>query len=334
MTNNIYSNIIDSFKFEELKDKSILVTGGTGLLGQNLIDFYLFLNNNYKMNIQIIATTRSILNVKDKYRNCNVKWLETDLLTPIDYVGEIDYIIHTASPTKSKFFVEKPVETIQAIVVGTQRLLDFAKEKKVKGFVYISSIEVYGTILDKNEVLTEDSVGNLKNYVIRSSYPESKRLAETMCLSYATEYNIPVKIARLCQVIGYDKNDTRIISYMFNQAFKKQPIVLKTTGESVKSYVDILDAVSAINYLCINGKTEIYNVCNHNLVFSIIELANKITKKYIHKDVIFEIENTNVYPETSYLVMDNSKLISLGWKPMVSFDNTLSRIYEEIIDNG
>ena len=257
-----------------------------------------------------------------------------DILKPVKIREKVDFIIHTANSTSSKSFVETPVETINSIVDGTNNILKFAKDKKVKGVVYLSSMEVYGTTdFNRTEPLKEEDLGYLDLSNPRSSYPEGKRLAENLCLSYYKEFGVPVKIARLCQTIGagVDYNDARVFAQFARNIVEKQDIILHTKGESIRSYCYITDAISAIFALLEKGKDgECYNVANPDTTCSIKEMAEMLCEKYQDSKLKIELDD-RLYPPPSKLYLDITKLMQdTNWKFKADLCESFNRIIENL----
>ena len=125
-------------KINALSGKTIYITGATGLIGSNLVKKLLSLKNN-----KIVVQVRNEIKAKKLFGD-KVEYVICDLAQKSQYKGEVDYIIHCANATSSKFFVDNPVETITSAVNGTINALEFAKEKQVNGFVFLSTMEVYG----------------------------------------------------------------------------------------------------------------------------------------------------------------------------------------------
>ena len=237
--NKIQLQDIQDFKqsFElssDLKLSSFLITGATGLIGSTMIHCLLALDKK----IKIIAPLRNRAKAEGMFSTEELEHItiiECDIVK-YDYskISDVDYIVHCAAPTASKFFVEHPVETFDIIYNGTQVLLDYAKEHPVKGFVYLSSLEVYGEIHDDSIPVTEDMQGYLDVMSVRSCYPMAKRAAENICCLFANEYNVPVMVARLTQTTGAGvaKDDNRVIAQFARLASHGQDIILHTKGES------------------------------------------------------------------------------------------------------
>ncbi len=336
LTNQIIENdtieIINSpyIDWAKFSNKTVLITGATGLIGTKLIKTLLLAPQN----IKVIALARS----KDRLESHFKAEIEQNLIIPIyqDIINEItydmpiDYIIHTACGTTSKGFIENPVETIDTIINGTKNILSFAHKKQVKSVVHLSSMEVYGeTDFNRQEPLRENNLGNIDLLNPRSSYPEGKRLAETLCAAFAKEYNVPVKIARLVQIIASNAalEDKRIITYMARCAVDKTPIILQSTGESSRNFCYITDCITGILTILLKGENgRSYNVANQQAFASIKDLAQHITTKYNLPPINFDIDKTGKYPTPSKLFVDCTQLNNLNWQATVSLEEMFERV--------
>ncbi|MBQ7595845.1 MAG: NAD-dependent epimerase/dehydratase family protein, partial [Clostridia bacterium] len=203
LQNDLEEIVNSEVPFSELDGKTVFVTGATGLIGSQFIKSAACCNRIKGTNIKLVAMVRSLEKAQKVFGDIpGIEFYKRDITEIIDYDGDVDYIIHAASATSSKFFVEHPVETIKIAIDGTANILEFAAKKAVKSFVYLSSLEVYGTPDKEQTTIKEDYSGYIDPLNVRSSYSEGKRLVECLCCSYASEYNVPVKIARLSQTFG------------------------------------------------------------------------------------------------------------------------------------
>ena len=301
----------------DLNNSSFLITGATGLIGSMLIRCLVALDKS----IKIIAPVRNRKKAMEMFNfGESVVFFECDL-EKYEYsnFGYVDYIVHCAAPTESKFFVEHPVETYKSICNITERILEFARIQGVKSVVYLSSLEVYGQVLDDKVPITEDYQGYLNPLDVRSSYPMAKRAMENLLVLYYSEYSVNAKIARLTQTTGpgVAKEDNRVIVQFTRLATTNNNIVLHTTGESARPYCYTIDAISAILYILLKGKNgEAYNVANQDTYISVRDLALLI-KDIINPDikVCFELSSRNEYAHPTKLRLSSSKLEELGWKP-------------------
>jgi nucleoside-diphosphate-sugar epimerase len=302
---------------EEFRNSIFLITGSSGLVGSSLIHCLLAL----QVGVRIVAPVRSIEKARQKFDQQELEYIsliECDLAKfDYDSLDAVDYIIHCAAPTSSKFFVEHPVETFASIYDVTKVLLDFASRKKVKGFVYLSSLEVYGEINDDSCLVTEDAQGYLDPLSVRSSYPMAKRATENLCCLYASQYSVPVKISRLTQTTGAGiaKDDNRVIAQFARLAANGQNIVLHTTGESARPYCYTMDSVSGILFVLLRGKSgEAYNVANDDTYISARDMA-AFVRDNINSSikVIVELNDNMGYAPVSKLKLSSLKLRGLGW---------------------
>jgi nucleoside-diphosphate-sugar epimerase len=305
----------------------VLVTGATGLIGMNLIRGLMSYNELGKSRIKVFALVRNLEKGRRIFKEYIEKeWValvQGDILTSIVIDESIDYIIHGASVTASRDFVEKPVETILTAIEGTKHVLDFARKKHVKSMVYMSSMEVYGTPYD-DEPLTEERMGYLNPLAVRSSYSESKQMVENLCVAYSSEYGVPVKIVRLTQTFGpgVDANDRRVFAEFARCVVSGEDIILQTKGETKRMYLYTADAVTSLLTVLTKGENgQAYNAANTNTYCSIFEMAELVARVFGEgkSKVLVSIPQT---PNTSYnpvmsVYLDTGKLQQLGWKAEV-----------------
>lgn len=313
------NNFKASFPFrDELRGASFLITGATGLIGSTLIRCLAALNEG----IHIFAPVRNLAKAKMLFGENfpGVDFMECNIMDIVDGAfGDVDYIVHCAAPTASRFFVEKPVETIDTIFNGTKAVLDYARSHQVKDMVNLSSLEVYGTILDDSLPVSENVQGYLDPLSVRSSYPMAKRAAENLCVAYAKEYGVHVKTARLTQTTGAGiaKDDNRIIAQFARLAAKGEDIVLHTKGDSARPYCYTIDSINAILYILLKGSDgDAYNVANEETYISARGMAEYLQKNFNPSiKVRVELGDNYGYAPATKLRLSSSKLRSLGWKP-------------------
>lgn len=324
--------------FEKFRDKSVLVTGATGLLGSLLVKSLLYCNEKHNLNLTIVAAVRNKEKTNRIYNNysCNrnLKFYYFDLINDDINISEnIDFVFHTASITSSKEMINTPVETIKTAVMGTSKILDFAVKKNVSSVVYLSSMEMYG-IQNNDDMTTEDELGFVDLFNVRSCYPESKRMCECMCTAYASQHSLNVKIARLAQTFGAGilENETRIFAQFAKSVMKKKDIVLHTEGKSEGNYVYIRDAITALLLILLNGsKGEAYNIANEESHTTIKGMAEIVAKEVADNNikVIIDIPEKNMgYAPDTKLFLSSDKLKELGWAPSVSLTESYKRMIE------
>lgn len=332
MNNSIFEedikNIINDFDMSVFDGKTILVTGATGLIGKLCVKS--LLNSGY--NTQVIALVRDEEKAKNIFgESKRLTYLVQDINQRINTTRRVDYIIHAASTTSSKDFVEKPVETIYTAINGSRNILEFAKNKRLEGMVYLSSLEIYG--VNEKENIKEEDYGYIDILNPRSSYSESKKMVETMCISYGTEYGVPVKIARLAQTFGagVSISDNRVFAQFAKAIINKENIILHTKGETKRNYCYTTDAVRGIFTILTKGENNnAYNVANENSYYSISEMAHLLENEYTK--VEYKIDEVNRgYNPTVKIALNTQKLNALGWEAKVNLKEMFDRL---IMDFG
>lgn len=327
MNNSIFEedikNIINDFDMSVFDGKTILVTGATGLIGKLCVKS--LLNSGY--NTQVIALVRDEEKAKNIFgESKRLTYLVQDINQRINTTKRVDYIIHAASTTSSKDFVEKPVETIYTAINGSRNVLEFAKNKRLEGMVYLSSLEIYG--VNEKENIKERDYGYIDILNPRSSYSESKKMVETMCISYGTEYGVPVKIARLAQTFGagVSISDNRVFAQFAKAIINKENIVLHTKGETKRNYCYTTDAVRGIFTILTKGENNnAYNVANENSYCSISEMAHLLENEYTK--VEYKIDEVNRgYNPTVKIALNTEKLNALGWEAKVNLKEMFDRL--------
>ena len=324
----------DFIDWDKLRGKTILITGATGLIGFNLLNALSFTNAKKSLGLKIIAVVRDIEKARKMFTGLpDLSFVVSNAEDLKDIDDEVDYIVHGASPTASKYFVTHPVETIRTALIGTANLLNIAKAKNVAGFVYLSSMEAYGHV-GYERLLRESDLGYIDPLNPRNSYPESKRMCEAMCSAYAHEYGVPAKIVRLVMTFGpgmpYD--DARVCAEFMRHIIEERDIVLKTKGETKRCYLYTADAVTAILAILLNGEAgHAYNAANPETYCSVREMAEMCAREISGGKISVKFslnEDTSMYPAPGFLNLDVSALKNCGWHPSLN----LKEMYTRTID--
>lgn len=330
---DIESIISDENLFKVFRNSTVLITGATGLIGSMLVRSLHGANEKYGLNIKILGQIRN----KNKAETIFGNLLDSDDIELVfSEDADCDYIVHTISPTASKYFIEHPVETIKASVESTMRTLETAKRNNAV-MVYLSSMEQYGVPYEPGQIMTEEKTGRIDHLNVRSSYSESKRLCECLCASYASEYRTDVKIARISQTFGagVPMTDNRMPMQFAKAAVNGTDIVLHTEGKSVSNFVYLSDAVTGILTILDKGnKGEAYNICNDKETRSVREIAELVAEKISRGNISVRIdipENVNLgYAPDVNMFLCSDKLKALDWKPKVNMEEAYKRLTEYI----
>lgn len=333
---NIISQNID---FEKLYNKTVLITGASGMIASYYMYTLMYLNDTKDANIKIYALVMDMDRLEEitelSTRNDIIPIVQ-DVCDPIYIPEKVDYIIHMASSANPRTITKDPVGIIKANVIGTLNVLELAKKSGAE-VLFTSTREIYGEIQDK-EKIKETDMGVLECLELRSCYPESKRMAENLMVSFAYQYNIKYKIVRIAHAYGPGmiiNNDGRIMSDLISYIVNKENIVLKSTGDAKRAFCYITDVVSALLMITVDGKpNEAYNISNETEEISVKDLAFMMKEMYQDTEVVFNIEeNKNEYVKFKRVPLDTTKLEALGWKPRVSLKNGIEntvRYFNEI----
>lgn len=330
--NNIANLSVDFFK--PLANKTILITGATGLIGFTLVNAILTASQKYRLDIRIVALIRNLEKAKAMFGEDSgfIEFIVSDITQKVHVDGPIDYIVHAANQTSSKAFISEPIETIRTAIEGTQNMLELAREKNSTSFAFLSSMEVYGTP-STDEKITESHPTNLNTMAVRTCYPESKRMCESLCASYASEYGISAKVIRLTQTFGpgVSYNDGRVFADFTRCALEGHDIILHTKGETKRNYLYTADAATAVLTVLLKGKSgEAYNAANEETYCSIYEMANLVAKHCAQGKIKVIIQEEDIskfgYAPVLKMDLDTSKLKALGWKPTRSLTEMFVRL--------
>lgn len=317
----------------------ILISGATGLVGKYLVRFLA-----QYCGCKVIAVVRDVEKAQRLWSDLEgrVEYIHTDI-TRLEAVNQsIDYMIHGASITSSRSFQAQPAEVIYTSVEGTRRMLEFAGMNPVKGFLFLSTMEVYGAPLTEDKIY-ETQGTNLDTMSARSSYPESKRLCEALCAAYHSEYGIPARVLRLTQTFGpgVEYDDPRVFAEFARCAIEGRDIVLHTAGNTKRSYLYLADACTAILKVLAEGSDgESYNAANESTYCSIREMAELVAAQAAGNKIKVRLElDEKVQKERGYapvlkMNLDTSKLQGIGWKAEAGLLQMYERMIGYMRDSG
>ena len=318
-----------------LNNKRILITGANGLIA-NYLTLYLLMYNKIKnTNIKVVALIRNSDFIKngDIFKNDkNLEILKQDVCEELNYSENIDYIFHAAGNASAYKIRNNPVDIIKSNLIGTINILEFAKKHNTKKVIFPSTREIYGKI-DNLDKITEKDMGILDPLEARNCYPESKRMAESIIKSYSEQYNLNFNILRIAHTYGPSmilKNDGRVMADLINNVVNNEDIILNSDGTAIRAFCYVTDAIDGILRVIKDGiNNEAYNLSNTKEPITIRDLSNKIiniSKKNLQ--VKFKKASDEIikgYTNYKIVEMDNSKLQSLNWKPVINLDEGILR---------
>lgn len=341
-----YEQALDKLLFsmpfiEQLSEKHLMIAGATGMIGSTIVDCLMRANEKYGYGIHIIALGRSEEKARERFKeyfeNVRFCFKSCDVNKELEELGDCDFLIHAASNTHPVAYSKDPIGTITANVIGTYNLLEYAVHHKVKRFIFLSSVEIYGENCGGIDKFTESYSGYIDCNTVRAGYPESKRTGESLCCAYAKQYGMDIIIPRLCRIYGptMDWGDSKAVSQFIKKSVLGEDIILKSDGKQLYSYLVVFDAVSAILKLMLEGDSgEAYNISSENSDVYLKNLAEKLAD-IAHTKVIFEspdeVERMGFSTATKAL-LDNSKLKKTGWRELYSLQQGLELTVELLRD--
>lgn len=322
----------EAFAWAMLKDKTVLITGATGMIGIILIDILMRRNREHKENIHVIAVGRNEEKAGKRlgrYLNDdNFSFLCQDVCEKSEFV-KCDYIIHGASNTHPLQYAKDPIGTIRANVSGTENMLELAAAQENCRLLFLSSVEVYGESRDGADIFDEAYCGYIDCNTMRAGYPESKRLGEAMIQAYIAQKGADAVIVRLSRTYGptMQPDDSKAIAQFIQKAVHRMDIVLKSEGKQVYSYIYAADAARAVLKILLSGQCgEAYNAAGLDSDLSLRELADMLAKE-AGTNVIFELPDAlekSGYSTATKAVLNTDKLRRLGWESRFDMEEGLS----------
>lgn len=304
-----------------LNGKSVLITGGTGLICSGVVDILHYLNKEGNAGIEILLAGRSEERTAKRFyhmkEGVDYRFVKYDATVSTDLDVKTDYIIHGASNANPAAYVAQPVETMEANFIGLNNLLKLAVKNNTKRVLYLSSSEVYGQ-KDNMDPFFENDYGFLDILNQRASYPSSKRAAETLCVAYSLEYGLDTVMVRPGHIYGpaVIPSDNRATAQFTRNAVNHEDIVMKSAGSQLRSYCYSLDCASAILAVLLNGEKEnAYNISNPDSIITISAIAKELA---LAAGQQLRFENPADAEAKGYNLMSNSsldskKLEALGW---------------------
>ncbi|MFC1807653.1 UDP-glucuronic acid decarboxylase family protein [Candidatus Omnitrophota bacterium] len=296
----------------------ILLTGGAGFIGSNLCNLLIEKGNSIICMDNLITGKKE--NISHLLQNPNFEFIEHDVTKYIDIKGQIDYVMHFASPASPIDYLKYPIKTLKVGSLGTHNALGVAKEHKTK-FLLASTSEVYGDPLVNPQ--PETYWGNVNCVGPRGVYDESKRFAEAITLAYHKTHGVDTKIVRIFNTYGphMRDHDGRAIPNFIDQALKNEPITVYGDGSQTRSFCYVTDLIDGIYRLMNSDLNTPVNIGNPNEK-TILQLASKI----------IELTGSNSKLDYEKLPTDDPKvrrpdislaMNKLNWQPDVELEEGL-----------
>lgn len=306
----------------EISKKRILITGGAGFLGSHLCDR--FIGEGYSVVAMDNLITGDLKNIEHLFPNPDFEFYHHDVTKYIHISGDLDYILHFASPASPIDYLKIPIQTLKVGAMGTHNCLGLAKAKCARILV-ASTSEVYGDPLVHPQ--TEAYWGNVNPVGPRGVYDEAKRYLESITMAYHTFHKIETRIVRIFNTYGprMRLNDGRALPAFIGQALRGEDITVFGDGSQTRSFCYVSDLVEGIYRLLLSDYTLPVNIGNPDEI-SLKDFAEEVLRLTGNKVKIVYRPLPEDDPKQRRPDITKAKEL-LGWQPLVSRSEGLEKTY-------
>ncbi len=323
MDSERYVRSLEKVFCEGLEGKTVVITGGTGMIGSCLVDALAVFNRKASKPCRVVVTSRRRESAEKRFAYCwDAPWfcyIQQDVCDEaVGWPEKVDYILHAASNADPVSFAKAPVDTLMANVLGTDRLLKEGLARGMTRFLYVSSGEMYGQPDADFNDFVEDYCGPIDHGNPRACYPAGKRAAEVLCQSYIAQHGTDCVIVRPCHVFGptMTGGDSRAVSEFLRNAAAGKNIGMKSAGLLERSHCYVVDAADAVFRVLLRGETgNAYNIADPACKMTIRDFALTAAQAG-GCQVVFENPSDlelKGYGKISRQVLSAHKLQTLGW---------------------
>jgi dTDP-glucose 4,6-dehydratase len=309
----------------------LLITGGAGFIGSN---FILSMINSHPeieiINLDVLTYAGNLNNLKSVDKNPRYTFIRGDICDPNNVNSildkyRVDTIVHFAAESHVDRSITKASEFVRTNVLGTQNLLECARQHQIEKFIHISTDEVYGSTITGS--FTENNILSPS-----SPYSASKAGSDLLALSYFTTYKLPVIITRCTNNFGPCQHPEKLIPLFVTNLLEGRKVPVYGTGKNVRDWIHVSDHCQAVEFLIKKGKFgEIYNIGGGNEMTN-IEITEKILTLLKKDESLIEYVTDRPGHDYRYS-LDCSKLRKMGWSPRFSFEEGLKDTVEWYIRN-
>jgi dTDP-glucose 4,6-dehydratase len=305
-----------------------LITGGAGFLGSHLCEF--LLAKGHEVICMDNLSTGTIDNIEHLHQE-QFTFIKQDVTEYLYIKGQIDYILHFASPASPVDYQRMPIQTLKVGSLGTHKALGLAKEKKAV-FLLASTSEVYGDPLVHPQ--KEDYWGNVNPIGPRGVYDEAKRFAEAMTMAYNRYHGVSTRIARIFNTYGHRMrlHDGRVVPQFIYQVLTNKPLTVYGSGRQTRSFCFISDLIQGIYNLLVSNVSDPVNIGNPNEM-TILELAELLLKITGNKSEIRYETLPQDDPQTRQPDITKARTL-LHWEPKIPLEEGLKTTMDWFKNKG
>lgn len=330
--------------WQKLRDQRVLVTGGGGFLAAYLIKAILAVSRKYNLNTHVMCMVRkpesAQARLADYLGASDFSLIVHDVSLPVPAdVPAANLIIHAASYASPRFYGTAPVDTILPNTAGTQHLLSYATRCGASKFLFFSTSEVYGQSQHREQPMHETDYGYLDPMQVRSCYAESKRLGETLCVSWSQQYQLHTSVVRPFHTYGpgIALDDGRVFADFVANVVANKDIRLNSDGLAQRAFCYVADATIGFLTVLLEGESmQAYNIANPEAEISIRDLATLIAGLFPERGISVEFavpvdSNTYLKSPVARANPDIRKVRQLGWQPVTGLETGFSRTIQSFI---
>ncbi|HPK09555.1 MAG TPA: SDR family oxidoreductase [Saprospiraceae bacterium] len=304
--------------------KRVLITGGAGFIGSHLCDR--FINEGYRVVAIDNLITGNLENIAHLFPLEEFEFYNHDVSKFVHVPGNIDYILHFASPASPIDYLQMPIQTLKVGSLGTHNLLGLARVKNARVLI-ASTSEVYGDPLVHPQ--SEEYWGNVNPIGPRGVYDEAKRFQEAMTMAYHTYHGLETRIVRIFNTYGprMRVNDGRVLPAFFSQAIRGEGLTVFGDGNQTRSFCYVDDLVEGIYRLLLSDYQLPVNMGNPAEI-TILEFADEILKLVNNPkaDIIYKPLPIDDPKQRKPDITRANEI--LGWQPKVNRHEGLKKTYE------
>lgn len=312
----------------------VLITGGAGFIGGNFVQYMLGKYPSYEIyNLDALTYAGDLTKHTDfednkKYHFIKADIADTEAIDDIFEKHQFDYVVHFAAESHVDRSIKEPEIFVKTNVLGTQILLNAAKNIGIKKFVHVSTDEVYGDLeFDPTTFFTEETP-----LQPNSPYSASKASSDMMVRAYHETFGLPVNITRCSNNYGPYHFPEKLIPLTISRVLNDEKVPVYGTGENVRDWLHVLDHCSAIDLVMHEGLNgEVYNVGGHNEKTN-LEVVQTIIKALNKSEELITFVEDRLGHDKRYAI-DPTKLEALGWKPTYNFETGIQQTIEWYLEN-
>lgn len=314
--------------------EKILVTGGAGFIGGNFVQYMVNKYSNYDIYNLDLLTYAGDLTKHQKIENSdNYQFIKADIadheeINRLFLQYQFDYVVHFAAESHVDRSISNPGIFVQTNVLGTQVLLEAAKNHSVKKFVHVSTDEVYGDLdFDPTTFFVEETP-----LQPNSPYSASKASSDLLVRAYHETFGLPINITRCSNNYGPFHFPEKLIPLTISRVLNEQTVPVYGDGKNVRDWLHVVDHCSAIDLVMHEGVNgEVYNVGGHNERTN-LEVVKTIINALNKSEELIEYVTDRLGHDQRYAI-DPTKLEELGWKPTYTFDTGIAQTIQWYLDN-